>query len=140
MVAGVGGGYNNNLNAVTLDSSGGIVVTGMTGPTRKLYLARLIDETASLEPSIEWPNALEVVDARMETEAMIVRLRSKRGGWVAIDVVDMLGRSVGRWSNVETGMGESQVRVRCGRLTPGNYIVRARGGSGVAAARVVVAP
>lgn len=134
-----GGGRNNTLMAATLDSAGGVVVTGMTGVNRDLYLARFLDEPASVdEKAIERDAGLVLLGAWMEGERLILRIRSSRERRATVDVVDVLGRRVSAERAERIGEGVVSLAVRVGGIPGGVYVARVRDGASVAVTRFVV--
>jgi len=135
-----GNGYRDMLAAATIDSGGGMVVAGMTGANRDLYLARLVDEPAVVPPDRLRSHGVRIIAARSEGNDVVVELDAPDDEPIAIDVADMLGRMVGGASGLQRPVGGASLRVPTPALSAGTYLVRARAGDCVASARLVVMP
>lgn len=135
-----GNGYRDMLAAATIDSGGGMVVAGMTGANRDLYLARLVDEPAVVPPDRLRSHGVRIIAARSEGNDVVVELDAPDDEPIAIDVADMLGRMVGGASGLQCPVGGASLRVPTPALSAGTYLVRARAGDCVASARLVVMP
>lgn len=122
-----GGGRNNTLMAATLDSAGGIVVTGMTGVNRDLYLARLLEEPSSVDGGrIERDEGVFIVAGEVDGDRLVLRLGSPREAIVWVDVVDVLGRRVSaeKEERVGEGIGAYVFPLAC--VEGGIYVARVR--------------
>lgn len=134
-----GGGRNNTLMAATLDSAGGVVVTGMTGANRDLYLARLLDEPASAhEGGNERDEGVFIVAGEVDGDRLVLRLGSSREAMVSVDVVDVLGRRVSgeKEERVGEGIGAYVFPLAC--VEGGVYVARVREGFSVTTYRFIV--
>lgn len=135
-----GSGYRDMLSTVTVDSGGGIVVTGMTGANRDLYLARLFDEKAAVPRAELQPMELRITGLRREGNELVIGLDSPDDGSIEIDLVDMLGRIVQGVDELQHPVGRSTLRVAIPALAAGAYLVRARSGDHGATVRLVILP
>jgi len=134
-----GGGRNNTLMAATLDSAGGVVVTGMTGVNRDLYLARLLEEPASVDHgALEEDAGVLILGASMEGERLLLRVRSYRERTATVEVVDALGRRVSGELTATIGEGVVSLAIRLGGIEGGVYFARVRDGASIAVSRFVV--
>ncbi|MEM1056540.1 MAG: hypothetical protein AAGI52_13540 [Bacteroidota bacterium] len=99
----------------TFGGSSDVFVTAVTLP---VLVSREGDPLVGLEVASLFPNP--------SRESTHLALALPEAGWVAVDIVDALGRRVASVPEGPQAAGEHEVALRLGKLAPGAYSVRAR--------------
>ena len=136
-------GANDVAVALAFEPNGRVVLAGQTGNTEgsevQIAVARFVTDgrpTAGEAPAAPGALALAAAPNPFQSTAAVT-LTLTEAGAASVSVYDALGRRVAVLHDGPLGAGPHTFRIDGGGLAPGLYVVRAEGGRGRGAVRVV---